>query len=298
VVGLTLVATKVIHVTPVVADEALPATGRVAVVWAVAATLQALLVVSDLQAVPLLSADPTVWATLVRGLGESTDATAMLAQAALAAGVAWAAALARTPTGSALALGLAVAAFLPLTLIGHAATGNRLLGTLTLAVHVVAAALWVGGLAALAWAALRGRVPLATAVPRYSALAGVCVVALTVSGVLNAVERMHGFTGWFTSAYGLILVAKIVLLLVLVAFGWLHRQHTVERLRTWRRRRNVPAAAPVFVALAAVELAIMAATVALAVGLARTPPPVEGSAALPPAVLQFADPLPSGTLPT
>jgi putative copper export protein len=274
-VGLALVASRVVHVAPAAADEALPVAGQAAAVWSGLAAVQALLFMSEAQATPLLTSDLDALGSLVASLNESPEGQAMLVQAALAAGVVWFAGLSRPGGAAGATLVLAVAAFLPLGLMGHAAAGNRLLAFTTLALHVAAAALWVGGLAALAWAALRGRVPLATAVPRYSALALGCVVVVTLTGVLNAAERIGSLADLFGGAYGLIVVAKVVAVVVLVFFGRLHRQHTVERLRTWRRRRNIPQAAPVFIALAAVELVVMAATVALGVGLARTPPPTE-----------------------
>lgn len=277
-VGLTLIGSRVIHVAPAAPDDALPTAGRVAAVWAALAVLQAVLHISELQATPLLTADLGELNRLASGLGESTEAQAMLVQAALAATVVWFAGLGRTTSGSSVALVVALVAFVPSALIGHAATGNRLVGSTTLAVHVIGAALWVGGLAALAWAALRGRTPLANALPRYSVLALGCVVAVAVSGTLNAAVRLGSFDGLFGSAYGVIVLAKVGALVVLGVFGWLHRQHTVDRLRTWRKRRYVPSAVPVFIALAAVELAVMTATVALAVALARTPPPTEADA--------------------
>lgn len=274
-VGLVLVASRVVHVAPAAADEALPVAGQVAAVWSALATVQALLFMSEAQAAPLLTSDLDALRTMLASLSDSPEAQAMLVQAALAAAVVWFAGLSRPGRAAGATLVLAVAAFLPLGLMGHAASGNPLLGFTTLALHISAAALWVGGLAALAWAALHGRVPLATAVPRYSALALGCVVVVTLSGVLNAAERVGSLDALVGSAYGLTLIAKVLAVVVLTFFGWLHRQHTVERLGTWRRRRNIPAATPVFIALAAVELVVMAATIALGVGLARTPPPSE-----------------------
>jgi putative copper export protein len=272
-VGLTLVGSRVLHVGRGPADDALPFAVRMAAIWAALCVLQSLLYVSETLATPLVTTDLAAVRDLLGALAELPEATAMLAQAALAASVVWLVALARTPTGTGVALAAAVAAFVPPTLFGHAATGNRLLGSLSLVVHVVAAALWVGGLAALTWTALRGRTPLANAVPRYSLLAMGCVAAVALSGVVNAAVRIGSLGALFGSAYGLVVLAKVVAIVTLAAFGQLHRQHTVERLRTWRRKRNVPAAAPVFIGLAAVELTVMAATVALAVGLSRTPTP-------------------------
>ena len=218
-VGMALVATRFIDVDPVAADEALPAAGRAAAIWGGLAVLQSLLFVSEAQAEPLLSADLGSLGDLLDGLGQSTEAQAMLVQAALAASVAFAAGISRTPAGATATLALALAAFLPQALTGHAATGNVLLGSTTLFLHVGAASLWVGGLAALAWAALHGRVPLANAIPRYSALALWCVIAVAVSGVLNAWVRLGSFDALFNSAYGAIVLAKTVALVVLAGFG-------------------------------------------------------------------------------
>jgi putative copper export protein len=283
-VGLALVASRVIHVEPAAADEALPAAGRVAAIWGALAVVQGLLFMSEALAIPLLTTDLQALRELLGGLEQSPEAQAMLVQAALAASVAWSAGLSRTATGAGVTLTVALAAFIPQALIGHAAAGDRLVGSTTLFLHVAAVALWVGGLAALAWAAMRGRMPLASAVPRYSALALWCVAAVAVSGVLNAALRLGSFDALLTSGYGVIVLTKTGALVVLAGFGWLHRRHTVERLRTWRRRRHVPEAVPVFVAITAVELAVMAATVALGVGLGRTPPPTSAEGAPPVAV--------------
>jgi putative copper export protein len=233
--------------------------------------LQALLQVSQLQATPVVSADLAALGRLLSGLGESAESQALLMQAALAASVVGVVALARTAASANGALVLALIAFVPTALTGHAA-GDGLLGWVSLVLHATAAALWVGGLAALCWVALRGRTPLANAIPRYSVLALGCVITLAHSGVVTAAVRLGSFDALFNSSYGVIVLAKVAALILLTGFGWLHRQHTVHRLRSWHSR-NLPAATRVFMVLASVELALMAATVALAVGLSRTPPP-------------------------
>ncbi len=55
------------------------------------------------------------------------------------------------------ALGLALATLGPITLTGHAASsGSHDLATTSLLLHVIGVTLWVGGLVALGWVALRG----------------------------------------------------------------------------------------------------------------------------------------------
>jgi putative copper resistance protein D len=69
-------------------------------------------------------------------------------------------------------------------------------------------------------------------------------------------------------------LAKVAALTVLGGFGWWHRKHTVavqvSRAGTGSGRRD---AARLFLNVAAAELVVMASTVALAVGLSRTPTP-------------------------
>jgi cytochrome c oxidase assembly factor CtaG len=72
----------------------------------------------------------------------------------------------------------------------------------------------------------------------------------------------------FTSAYGLILLAKTAAFVVLGLMGGRHRRRTLPRLRAGEPHS--------FLLLALGEILIMAATVGLAVALSRTaPPPVD-----------------------
>ena len=81
--------------------------------------------------------------------------------------------------------------------------------------HVVAAALWTGGLAFLVIGlrlAEGDRWPLATrAVPRFSTMAVHSVVALIVAGFVAAYLQVRTWRGLWETEYGLLLLAKIVL---------------------------------------------------------------------------------------
>jgi len=139
------------------------------------------------------------------------------------------------------------------------------LAGLSVSAHVVSAALWVGGLAAIGWLAALADDGWRGALPRYSRLALVSVVVLTLSGLLTSLARMNAVSELFTSRYGAIVLLKVVLLAGLVVAGWLQRQYVFARASFLRRQ---------FIPLAALELATMALAFALAVALARTPPPV------------------------
>ena len=174
---------------------------------------------------------------------------------------------------------VAVAAFAAPTVGGHAATGaERGLASVALLVHAAAASLWVGGLVALALMAwvVPGRtaqpLDLVRPVRHFSVLALGCIVVVALSGLVNAWVRLDAVSELWRSDYGRIIVGKTVALAVLAGIGWAHRRHTIPGLEaaatddaTGPRRQ--------FVRLAGVEIAVMAATFGIAVGLAHTPTP-------------------------
>jgi cytochrome c oxidase assembly factor CtaG len=138
----------------------------------------------------------------------------------------------------------------------------------SLVLHLTGASAWVGGLAGVCLVARVPGVPLRTVATRFSWLALWCVVAVGVSGLVNAWLRLGSFGEVVGSSYGLLALGKLLALVLLGSFGWLHRRRTLPRLEDGSRRP--------FVRLAAVEVAVMAATIGLAVGLSRTPTPLTG----------------------
>ncbi len=113
-------------------------------------------------------------------------------------------------------------ALLPLpTLSGHALDrGEGVLALILDIAHVTAAAVWIGGLAALALALWTGdgrlRLPLAR---RFSGLALVSVVLLAGTGVGRALEELDSFSQLWTTGYGRAILVKTGLLVVLVALA-------------------------------------------------------------------------------
>jgi putative copper export protein len=168
-------------------------------------------------------------------------------------------------------LAVATLGLLPPAFVGHsAAAEDHELAVASVSVHLVAGALWVGGLAVLAAAVLvdrRVRAEDALPVVRsFSTLALVCVVAVGSSGVLNGSLRISVPEQLLTTPYGLVLVGKAVALAVLVGFGWWHRARSIDAMAVAPGRSA-------FVRLVVAELVVMVLTVAAAVVLARTPPP-------------------------
>ncbi len=160
-----------------------------------------------------------------------------------------------------------VATLVPLALVGHSATGGAHdLGTNSLIIHLVSAALWAGGLVALLIHALRGGGHLNVAARRFSTLALWCYVAIGLSGIINALIRVQ-LSDLITTRYGWLLVGKATALLLLGVLGYLQRRTAITALDKDPQNRRP------LIRLAGVEAVIFAVTFGIAVGLGRTPPP-------------------------
>ena len=108
----------------------------------------------------------------------------------------------------------------------HAASsGSHSLAIGSLVVHVVGLALWVGGIFALIFIDSKDRI---IAVPRFSVLALWSAIAVVISGSANAWVRLDFKSAWQTT-YALVVVAKIVLTIALLAMGYLHRKNLSKK---------------------------------------------------------------------
>lgn len=164
-----------------------------------------------------------------------------------------------------LTLPFALLALAPEMLTGHVRTADSpiVVGS-SLVIHVVAASLWVGGLIVLGWLALRHTSAWGDALPRYSQVALLSIVALAITGTITALSRVGSLDQLFGSAYGIVVLLKALALVSLAVLGFLQRQYVVGRAA--RRTRD-------FLLLAGTELTLMALAFALASALSQTPPP-------------------------
>lgn len=190
---------------------------------------------------------------------------------AVAAAVTALALVVQTPTGAAWCAGLTVVALWQQAQGGHAAGAtSHELATSSMFLHLVGAAVWIGALAALAVLAGRLGDDLRPSVERYSVVAGWCFVLVAVSGLVNAVIRLGGLDGLGTR-YGVLVLVKAVLFVVLGLLGAAHRRAALPRLAA-------PGAGPgagwLFWRVVAVEVAVMGAVSGVAVALSSTAPPV------------------------
>jgi cytochrome c oxidase assembly factor CtaG len=257
--------------------QAVRLASRWATAWAVISVAYFFLLLSgDIFGKPLTD---IAWADITGFLGFG-EGKAVLLQALGAAVIAVATRFTLGVRAVAGTLGVALATLGPIALTGHAASsGSHDLATTSLYLHVLGATLWVGGLAALGWVAIRGSKRLEPAVARYSTLALWSFVIVAVSGLVNAAVRLRSIGDVFGTTYGLLVLGKVVALVALGVFG------------VAQRRRIVSAGAS-FLRLATTELFVMAAAVGLAVALSRTPTPVGDRVLQTPAEELIGGPLP------
>nr|CEL13956.1 Copper resistance protein D [Kibdelosporangium sp. MJ126-NF4]CTQ88325.1 Copper resistance protein D [Kibdelosporangium sp. MJ126-NF4] len=236
--------------------------GWAAVIWAVAALLSVPFTLADAYARPLgyvLEFDRLVELAFAVEPTRASMLTALIATV-----IAVAATRAGSQASARALLGLALFGLVPVAASGHSSSGgDHDWATASLLTHLVAAALWVGGLAAIL--AYRKGEHLTTAVTRFSTLALWCWIALAASGLINALVRVKP-ENLFTTSYGFLVVAKAAALVALGVFGFFQRRNGVaEVVRTGCGRA--------LLRLGAVEVLLMLMTIGLAAALARTPPP-------------------------
>jgi copper transport protein len=175
-------------------------------------------------------------------------------------------------------VGLVLAALLGLglaaspTAAGHAAAGSAI-EWIADGTHVLAAAIWTGGLALTGLAlilARQDRWTLASrAVPRLSILAFGSVVFLLIAGTTSAYLEVRAWRGLWQTTYGGLILAKLGLILPLLALGAYNNRFAVPRLRagiasTVEQRR--------FLRFIGLELALVVAIVGVTAVLVQQPP--------------------------
>ncbi|HZB32671.1 MAG TPA: CopD family protein [Streptosporangiaceae bacterium] len=239
-----------------------------ALVWAIANAALLIFSWSDLVGQPVTDLPfANLFTDPIGAFPAAADYTSSTSLAiVIAAGVA----VTRTRGGALILLPLAAYNLVPMALQGHA--NHSTLLRYSLITHVIAISLWVGGLAALFMHVRKQPALLAVAAPRFSTLALFCYVAVGVSGVIAAWDLIGSIPSFWGSRYGVLVLFKIAALIALGIFGWWHRRHTIHRIRA-NQETHAPRARRAFTQLAAAEIAIMVAAVAIAVALSRSASP-------------------------
>jgi copper transport protein len=144
----------------------------------------------------------------------------------LTALAAWALLLARRTR---IAFAFALAAVLTGGAIGHPAAIDPLIAIPSKALHLAGVAFWFGGLVWLATADL-SREECVRVAGNVSSIALISVIVVTITGAIQSFLFIPSWSDVLTSAYGLTVIAKIIGLLVLVAFGAYHRFRLLPRV--------------------------------------------------------------------
>jgi copper transport protein len=171
------------------------------------------------------------------------------------------------------ALGLSVALVTGLSLSSHQGTepNSTMLSELADWVHLVAAMVWVGGVATLAllvW-------PVAPELRRqafvgFSRIAVGLVAALVLAGIYLAIVRLPELADLWQTSYGRLLLVKVGIVAVALAWGGFH--HTFVRPRL--EAGGQPRVRASLLGESGVALAVLLAAAMLTNG---SPPPVEQS---------------------
>jgi copper transport protein len=181
----------------------------------------------------------------------------------------WALGLARRPG---LALALTIPPLLVSAGVGHSAAIHPMLAIPFKAVHLAALAVWMGG---LIWIVVRERNEssgLTADIGRVSAVALWAVLLVTVSGVAQTLILVQSTTG-IRSAYGLVVIAKVVGLAALVGFGARHRRRLIPAIASRGER-----AVATFQTWVGRELIVFCVVILLGGLLAYLSPPMAGDA--------------------
>lgn len=150
---------------------------------------------------------------------------------------------------------------------GHAAGAtDHHLAVTAMVLHLLGSAAWLGLLAVTAMVRRQLGEAAADAMRRVSRMAIWAAWLLVVSGAVNAWLRVGGVGDLFTSTYGRLMLAKLLLMSAAIALAAWHRRSTLPRLtatdvqaRFWR--------------ILSVDIGLLVVVIAIAGVLAQQPPP-------------------------
>jgi putative copper resistance protein D len=235
-------------------------------VWAAAALVSIVLLAAELDpGVPVTAGG--VW-TYIGSIAAGKGLLVSAGCALLSVWLCWLAVRHGERVPAELRAGLALFGLLPLPLTGHASNWYyHDLSMVSMELHVVGAAAWAGGLAAVTVLLARHRDLLALALPRFSRLATWCVVVVGVSGLANgllelALSPISTLPGsLLTTRYGVLVLAKIACLAVVAVIAVQVRGRILPAVAAGRRST--------FTVWCGGEVAVLAVAYGVAVVLTR-----------------------------
>ncbi len=167
----------------------------------------------------------------------------------------------KTPPAAIAAAGITAVGLVARTIGGHMSASS--LGAIAIAIHVLAAAMWCGTLAALVLT-VDHRGQWARVLPRFSELSLLCVIALLAGGLTGALVAVDSLSQLFATGYGRVLLIKIVLTVVLMTLAWRNRARWLPAAKSHRVTAYVSRSRSL------IELAIMAVALTMAAALSVT----------------------------
>lgn len=193
-----------------------------------------------------------------------------------------------------------LATTLPLAQQGHAAgASGHSQAVNSLLVHLIGAAVWLGGLLTLVFVAgTVDRKRLSLLASRYSTLALLAFIGVSASGVVSAWLRVGSLDALFGTGYGILVILKTVSLIALGVFGAVQRTWLIPRIADSTRGQRA------FVWFITAELAVMGIASGVAGALGRTATPValeparDQGGKISPAEWLTGDPLPPELTPS
>jgi putative copper resistance protein D len=245
--------------------------GRVSVgIWAITSFFHIILTLANILGGSISSAFDST--TLRSFLTQIDLGRFLFAQTVLAAGISLWFRFIRTTLQSVVTLAISLLALaLPLFQSHSASAGSHALVIGSLVVHVIALALWVGGVFAIALLSDADRI---IALPRFSQLALWAAIAVVISGVANAWARLDFSEAWSTS-YARIIILKALLTSVLIAIAFINRRELAKSDKTgWPFLRK----------LIAIEALLMTLILILGSWLSGAQPPSDGELSTSPAI--------------
>lgn len=195
----------------------------------------------------------------------------------------------RNHTGLFFVTVFSVVGLVPMALQGHAAgTAGHAQAVSSFGLHVVFAAVWLGGLLTLVATRrtlVGGRI--GPVLSRYSSIALMSFIIVAASGIVNASLRVGTWEN-LTTPYGILVIVKVLALGALGVFGIVQRRFLIDRMHV---KKN--AGRGYFWWFVAAEFAFMglASGVASALARTRTPTPQEFITTTP-ALILTGEPLP------
>jgi putative copper resistance protein D len=272
-IGLSLLSVLVGYDRPKLSEPVMklarPAAVASALVWAVTALVALVLQTAEYRPQLKTISLTDVWAYIVEvGAGKALLIVAVLALLHGLIGLLSLRHGEKVPAE--VRVGLGLFALLPLPVTGHASNWTYHDYTMiSMELHVMSAVTWTGGLGAMTVLLIGNRTLLAHAMPRFSKLATLCLIASTVTGLFNGLVEillnpvLSFWAGLFTTPYGQLMLLKLACTGVIALLG----AHARWRLMPQIIRHNRTALAK----WATLELTVMGLAFGFAVVLARAP---------------------------